>query len=77
MPQTLKIDNVADSLVERLSDRALRHGRTIEDEHREILIQALDAKSSFEELAAKLRSILEGRQHTQSEILLRESREER
>lgn len=77
MPQTLKIDNVEDALVERLSDRALRHGRTVEDEHHAILAQALDAKSSFEELAAKLRSMLEGRRHTQSEVLLRESREER
>lgn len=77
MPRTLKIDNVDDAVIEKLSNRARDHGRTIEAEHRAILTEALDAKTSFSELAAKLRSMLEGRHHTPSEILLRESRDER
>jgi plasmid stability protein len=77
MPKTLKIDNVDDVLVERLSDRAMRHGRTVEAEHRAILTQALEKNSSFDELATKLRAMLEGRHHTPAEELLRESRSER
>lgn len=77
MAQTLKVDNVDDVLVEKLSDHATRHGRTIEAEHRAILRQALESNTSFEELAAKLRSMLEGRRHTPAEALLHESRDER
>jgi plasmid stability protein len=77
MPQTLKIDNVDDVPVEQLSDRALKHGRTVEAEHRAILTEALNASASFDDLAAKLRTRLGGRHHTPAEELLRESREER
>lgn len=77
MPKTLKIEDVDDVLVEKLSDRAIRHGRTIEAEHRAILAEALDLKSPFDDLAAQLRLMLSGRHHTPSEELLRESREER
>ena len=78
MPRTLKIDNVEDEVVERLSHRAARHGRSLESEHRAILIQGLDMEaSSLDAQADKLRELLQGRHHTRSETLLRESREER
>ncbi|MBL0370419.1 hypothetical protein JJB09_00110 [Rhizobium sp. KVB221] len=77
MSQTLRVENVDDEIVKKLSDRAVRHGRTIEAEHRAILMQALDAKLSFEELAGKMREMLEGRHHTQSEILMLEGRDDR
>jgi hypothetical protein len=41
------------------------------------LTEALNSQTTFDELAAKLRSMLEGRHHTPSELLLREGREER
>lgn len=50
----LVVENVEDQLVKRLAIRAARHGRSVEDEHLEILRQALadtapEAKS-FKEL---------------------------
>lgn len=77
MARTLKLDNVDDALVARLSDRAASHGRSLEAEHRAILEQALQAGADFEDLAAKLRNLLGGRKHTPSEDLMREGREER
>lgn len=58
--------------------RTVGFGRTIEAEHRP-LHQTLpkETDSSFEEAAAELRSLTATRQQTPSEILLRESREER
>ena len=65
--------------VARLKRRAARHGRSAEAEHRDILCQALSCETepSFEELAAQLRAMTAGRAHTPSEVLLRESRDER
>jgi len=62
-----------------LKRRAARHGRSAEAEHREILNQALSVETepSFFKLAAELRALLEGRQHTPSEDLRREGRSER
>jgi plasmid stability protein len=75
MSQTLKIDNVDDAVVEELSHRAMKHGRTIEAEHRAILVEALNGNSAFDELASELRDMLAGRAHTPPELLLRKSRE--
>jgi plasmid stability protein len=78
MPRTLKVENVEDEVVERLSHQAARHGRSLESEHRAILLKGLDMEiSPFDLLAEKMRKLLEGRRHTPSEVLLRESREER
>ena len=76
---SLHVRNLDDELVVRLKRRALRHGRSAEAEHREILRQALsgDNAVSFAELAAQMRKLLEGRRHTPSEVLVRESRDER
>jgi antitoxin FitA len=79
MPGNLQVRNLDDDLIGRLKRRAARHGRSTEAEHREILRQALSAEiePSFEELAAQMRKLTEGRRQTPSEILLREGREGR
>jgi plasmid stability protein len=79
MPGSLLVRNVDDDIIQRLKLRAARHGRSAEAEHREILRHALDSESeaSFDELAAQLRAMLAGRRHTPSEVLQRESRDER
>lgn len=79
MSKNLHVRNLDDDLVVKLKHRAARNGRSAEAEHREILRQALSSEMepSFEELAAKLRALTAGRNHTPSEVLLRESRDER
>lgn len=79
MASNLHVRNLEDEVVARLKRRAARNGRSAEAEHREILRQALrsEAEPSFEEQAAKLRAEIGDRPHTLSEVLLRESREER
>ncbi len=79
MPSSLHVRNLDDALVAKLKRRAARLGRSAEAEHREILKQALSAEiePSFWDLAADLRALTEGRQHTPSEILVREGRDER
>ena len=82
---SLHVRNLDDEIVALLKQRAARHGRSAEAEHRAILRAALewerpesgDGKLSWEERAAKLREALKGRYHTPSEVLLRESRDER
>jgi plasmid stability protein len=76
---SLHVRNVDDDLVLRLKKRAARHGRSAEAEHREILRQVLagESRGSFDELAAQLRKLLEGRHHTPSDVLIREGREGR
>lgn len=75
----LHVRNVDDDLVVRLKQRAARHGRSVEAEHREILRQALSAETetSFGDLAAEMRALTAKRRQTPSEILLREGRDER
>ena len=79
MPTSLSVRNLEEDLIRRLKMRAARHGRSAEAEHREILRQALTAEPApdFEELAAKLRAMTAGRAYTPSQVLLRESRDER
>ena len=79
MPSNLHVRNLEDEVVARLKRRAARNGRSTEAEHREILRQVLrpDTEPTFEEQAAKLRAETAGRFHTPSEVLLRESRDER
>lgn len=82
---SLHVRNVDDEIVAKLKARALRHGRSAESEHREILRRALewerrpaaDQSLSWDERAAKLRQALRDQHQTPSEILLRESRDER
>jgi len=80
MPRNLHVRNLDDELVARLKQRAARHGRSAEAEHREILRQALAGEIttfSFEELAAEVRKLTAGRKQTPSEVLQREGRDER
>jgi plasmid stability protein len=79
MAKTLLVRNVDDDVARRLRLRAARHGRSVEAEHREILKAALAAEpgESFWEIADRLRALTAGRQHTPSEELLREARDER
>lgn len=78
MSHTLELRDVENDLILRLRERAARHGRAAEAEHREILRQALaDVDPSFRDLAAELRAMTRGRSQTPSEALQREGREER
>lgn len=79
MAKSLHVRNLDADLIRRLKQRAARHGRSTEAEHREILRQALseEGEISFEELAARLRKLAEDQHHTPSEILQREGRDER
>ena len=79
MAGSLHVRNLDDDLIARLKHRAARHGRSAEAEHREILRQALigEEEVSFEKLAADLRKLTTHRKQTPSELLLRESRNER
>lgn len=79
MAKSLLVRNVDDELVRELKLRAARHNRSAEAEHRAILKEALTAepKASFQEIAARMRERLRGRDHTPAEELIRESRDER
>lgn len=79
MPGNLHVRNLDDELIARLKRRAVRHGRSTEAEHREILRVALagEEEPSFDKLAAELRKLTRRRRQTPSEVLLRESRDER
>ena len=79
MTEALHVRNLEDGLVAKLKRRAARHGRSAEAEHREILRQALAAEvePDFDRLAGEFRKLTAGRRHTPSEVLLRESRDDR
>lgn len=76
---SMSIRNLDDELVSRLKRRAARQGHSAEAEVRDILRQALSAEEepSFDELAAELRALTAGRDHTPAEELQREGRDER
>jgi antitoxin FitA len=83
MPVNLCVRDLDDELAARLARRAARHGRSAEAEVCEILRETLgelpgdsDGRG-FDERAAELRARTAGRLHTPSEILIRESRDER
>jgi len=79
MPGSLQVRNLDDEIIQRLKARAARHGRSAEAEHREILRHALSAEvdPSFADLAARLRAMSAGREHTPAEQLQSEGRAER
>ena len=76
---SISVRNLDDDLVARLKRRAARRGHSAEAEVRDILRQALSAEAelSFDDLAAELRTLTAGRQHTPAEQLQREGRDER
>jgi plasmid stability protein len=62
--------------VERLKERAARHGRSLEAELRLVLEQAAARDPAYAAaLASKVRRRLGGRTHTDSAILVSEDRE--
>ena len=79
MAGSLHVRNLDDDLIAKLKRRTVRHGRSTEAEHREILRQALAGEDapSFDKLAADLRKLTRRRKQTPSEILLRQGRDER
>lgn len=80
---TLMVRDLGDDLVARLRQRAAAHGRSVEDEHREILRAALPPASTQaqrREIAARLADFRErtvNRGSASVVELLRESRRER
>ena len=76
---SLIVRNLDDRLIARLKQRAARHARSAEAEHRDILRQALAGGTgpTFKEIAAELRKLTAGRRHTPAEELVREGRDER
>ncbi|HZO86707.1 MAG TPA: hypothetical protein VFB38_00105 [Chthonomonadaceae bacterium] len=75
MPQVL-VREVEPAVVERLKQRAQRHGRSLEAELRVILRQAvgLDMQAALEELR-RIQDDFAGRTFSDSTELLREDRE--
>ena len=76
----LHVRDVDDLLVRKLHERAKANGRSVAEEHRQILKEALlgGARPDFLELAAKLRESLKGWPQTPpAEVLIRQHRDER
>lgn len=78
----LLVRNVSDDVVQALKARATAHGRSVEAEHRALLEQTLaaDRRAQVEawlKAGQPLRERLKGRVFTPSEVLIRESRDER
>jgi plasmid stability protein len=75
----LLVRGVDEATVAWLKARAAANGRSVEAEHREVLraARAASPASDFWERAARLRAETAGRRLTPSEVLLRETREER
>lgn len=75
---TIRIDDEA--LIKGLEDRALRSGRTVEEEATAVLAAQVSCIGQSPELIARmdaLRAMTEGTRQTPSEVLLRQSRDER
>lgn len=78
----LLVRNISDEVVRALKTRAASHGRSVEAEHRALLEAEFDADrlrrvEEFKIKAEALSRRLEGRVFTPSEVLIRESRDER
>jgi len=76
---SLSVRNLDDDLLVRLRRRAARHGRSTEGEVRDILRRTLESETEidFLTLAAEMRALTAGRNHTPAEDLVREGRDER
>lgn len=75
----LHVRNVDDSLVRKLHHRAKANRRSVAEEHRQILRDALlgGSEGNWHDLAAKLRELNDHRASVPSEDLIREGRDER
>jgi plasmid stability protein len=68
--------DVDEAIVERLSERARRNGRTLEDETKAILLRAATADmETAREAAGRIRTSLAGRQHSDSAEIVAEDRQ--
>ena len=79
MAGNLHVRNLDDDLIAPLKRRTVRHGRSTEADHCEILRAILvgEVGPSFDTSAAELRKLTSRRKPTPSEVLLREGRKER
>ena len=79
VPGSLSVRTLDNSLILSLRRRAAGHGHSAEAEVRDILRQVLAQASEvgFDDLAAEMRALTAGRNHTPAETLLRDSRDER
>ncbi len=76
----LILNNIDPPLLEKLKIRAANHQRTLEEELKAILKEAIESEQSakmqaFNEQAAHMRQALSGRVHTDSAELVREDRD--
>jgi len=69
------LQDVDATVLGRLSERARRHGRSLEDETKAILARAaLNDLDGAAEFAARMRARLSGRRHSNSADLVAEDR---
>ena len=75
----IHIRNLDEATVRKLKQRAARNGRSAEAEYRAILTEAARADDGFDwiRMSDEIRNRSAGRQHTPSEVLMREGRDER
>lgn len=76
----LILNDLDESLVERLQTRAAAHGRTVEEEHRAILEEALatpEAEDDSWKRMAERRARLSDRYFPDTTALIRQMRDER
>jgi plasmid stability protein len=74
----LLVRNIPDRTVMALKERAARHGRSVEAEHRAILDEVLVLDElNFVERAELLRAKTRGRSRVPSWVLIREDRDSR
>ncbi len=77
---TLRVHGLQEQVVERLRRRAAANGRSLEEEARRILEQAVEydfeaKRRAFRDLSARLRAATGGVPQTPSHVLIREDRE--
>ena len=74
----LLVRNLPDELVTALKQRAARHGRSVEAEHRALLQETLNPQGmTWAERADQLRVTTRGRSIVPSWVLIREDRDSR
>lgn len=75
----IHIRNLDDQTVRKLKQRAANNGRSAEAEYRAILTAAVHEDADFDwiKVSDELRARSAGHHHTPSEVLVRESRDER
>jgi plasmid stability protein len=80
----LVLNNLDPKILDNLKIRAAKHNRSLEDESKAILHEALAAEittkaekvAAFREQATQIRQSLHGRTHTDSALLIREDRDQ-